>query len=228
MPRKKEAIKTSDIITGVKNKISTRKESEFCSFYFELKDNKKIMSRFNDKALYIKDKKFYAVCKNKAEKGYDKCKKHLTCDLIVRVESLKLVENIEDITDVKNIGVSENLSIVITSELKKKCEAILKNITPKPISAPILKKDDKSKTEDLLSKVNDKDEDDELKIIEQICRSASDVSEESEYSDDDCSEYSEESCRSIIVDGRHLYINRLNELIEIDSFGIGTKLSASH
>lgn len=230
MPKtEKKLLSSKDILDEIERETIERRQTDYCSYYFELRDRKKIVERFALKKLYKLNNKFYTNCKNKSEKNHDVCKKHIGIDSIdvsklIFVENLGEIEMIKDIKDLNNHqfnievnSLSKSKAEKILTALRKRKDAILTEIKPtqieQTIQTIIAKKTDISRD---IKVTKSEDEISEETTKEAIVKESSDEYESSDSESSDCSVDSIKS-----IGGRSYYINRKLEIIEQDDDGYG-------
>jgi len=124
---KKPSKKKDDNIEAALERISKVKDKDIlrqCEYFFECRDKKKIVQKFNsNKEIYEYNHHYYCQCSNKVELGYIVCKKHLLADKCPNRTDMRLLESLELNMDKIDISVFDK--IIVNDFLKSRCESIL-------------------------------------------------------------------------------------------------------
>jgi len=131
--KKKPIFNTRDVLDEIEKETRTKTKFEFCTYFFELKDKKKINARLQEGNLYENNGKYYSLCKNKAETGENKCKKHMVAEILITKESLRLIpkdDEIDSTKDISNHVLIVNVSPFLKTRAEKILNSLLKQVVP--------------------------------------------------------------------------------------------------
>ena len=241
---KKPSKKKDDNIEAALERISKVKDKDIlrqCEYFFECRDKKKIVQKFNsNKEIYEYNHHYYCQCSNKVELGYIVCKKHLLADKCPNRTDMRLLESLELNMDKIDISVFDK--IIVNDFLKSRCESILSVLnksekTSEKQSEKTSEKPSEKQSEKPSEKPSEKElEKDSEKELEKVSgKQSENVFEkelEKEIEETDETDFEEESDDDYIEDeyicdelvtlsGETILVNEMNEIIVLDEDGIG-------
>ena len=229
---KKPSKKKDDNIEAALERISKVKDKDIlrqCEYFFECRDKKKIVQKFNsNKEIYEYNHHYYCQCSNKVELGYIVCKKHLLADKCPNRTDMRLLESLELNMDKIDISVFDK--IIVNDFLKSRCESILSvlNKSEKPSEKQSEKTSEKQSEKELekdfekeLEKVSGKQSEN---VFEKELEKEIEETDETDFEEESDDDYIEDEyiCDELVtLSGETILVNEMNEIIVLDEDGIG-------
>lgn len=237
---KKTSKKKDDNIEAALERISKVKDKDIlrqCEYFFECRDKKKIVQKFNsNKEIYEYNHHYYCQCSNKVELGYIVCKKHLLADKCPNRTDMRLLESLELNMDKIDISVFDK--IIVNDFLKSRCESILsvlnksEKTSEKPsekVSEKELEKVSEKQSEKVfekeLEKVSEKQSEKQSEnVFEKELEKEIEETDETDFEEESDDDYIEDEyiCDELVtLSGETILVNEMNEIIVLDEDGIG-------